>query len=70
MNVTIDLHGTKKEIDVCCKDMEKAFDSCTDNEAYGALAHLRDGFIHIGSYELDDISFCPWCGTKINCSED
>ena len=41
--------------------MEKAFESGTDNEMYGALARDMDGYLMMG-YDLPPIVYCPWCG--------
>lgn len=44
--------------------MQTAFRPCTDNEGNGAFARIGDFDIHIGSSDLPDIAFCPWCGKE------
>jgi hypothetical protein len=50
----------------CCKPFRLAFESCTDNEGYGALFYSPPptGDLFIGS-SLPPIKFCPWCGRGI-----
>jgi hypothetical protein len=48
----------------CCGDMESAFQSGTDNEAYGALAYDSDGRVFFGC-DLPEVCFCPWCGKQV-----
>ena len=48
----------------CCDAWEKAHESCTDNEGYGALIFSSfDGEEHMG-VDLPRVKFCPWCGAK------
>ena len=47
----------------CCRDMEKAFESGTDNEMYGALARDMDGYLMMGC-DLPPIVYCPWCAKE------
>jgi hypothetical protein len=49
----------------CCADMVNAQESGTDNESYGSLVYYLSGSYHLGSSDLPDISFCPWCGRSI-----
>jgi len=58
----------------CCSSFEHATRSGTDNEGYGSLLYTPDfdritGIWMIGC-GLPDISFCPWCGKKVEGSED
>lgn len=43
--------------------MQIAFQSGTDNEAYGALARFWDGDVHMGC-DLPPVAYCPWCGKE------
>ena len=49
----------------CCSEFEKAIERGTDNEGYGNLISFVSGEWLIG-YGLDSISYCPWCGKKVN----
>jgi len=52
---------------ICCAQLAHAFQSCTDNEAYGRLAHIFNhspSSIYFGS-DLPAIKFCPWCGREM-----
>jgi len=49
----------------CCMPMIQAQQAGTDNEAYGALVSCSiEMIIEIGC-DLPPITFCPWCGRKI-----
>lgn len=49
----------------CCDEMGKTHQMGTDNEGYGSLAYNVGGEITFGCM-LKPISFCPWCGARVN----
>jgi hypothetical protein len=45
----------------CCKELEKALQPGTDNEAYDPLIYTLNEKYIMG-YKLAPINYCPWCG--------
>lgn len=52
-------------VEYCCYDFKKALFPGTDNEGYGSLISGDETGWHTGGMDIDQISFCPWCGVRL-----
>lgn len=60
---------TDQPLDTCCQQFANALEVGTDNEGYSALIRCGWDRYHIGC-ELDPLSYCPWCGKRLDGKED
>jgi len=56
-----------EELNICCSDFAKAFESGTDGEGYGALFYVDSwrGMLVDAGCHPSPINFCPWCGKPV-----
>jgi len=49
----------------CCWNFEKALQSGTDTEGWGAVITETDRGFYVGGLFNRPIIYCPWCGDRI-----